>query len=168
MMEKHYFEEDGDLNRSKEVSVNGKDDKEEEKVDKKESKEREQRKLRHKLWLKAIQNVLFVCPCCQGYCLNDNPQLRKLEFSQFSVCNYNYKILNHPRSFLRRDVYWYRVQGIKKLFYLAKFVGLNKSKQLHKIEVLQTSQTHQIKLSKEEIFFTSTVKPGTKLFKIID
>jgi len=36
------------------------------------------------------------------------------------------------------------------------------------VELLSTSQIYQIKLQKEEIFFTDSVKNGSKLFKIIN
>lgn len=39
---------------------------------------------------------------------------------------------------------------------------------MYKIELLQTSQTFQVRLSQEEFFFSKTVKPGSKLFEIID
>ena len=38
----------------------------------KKLKELEQKKTRRKLWLKASQNVLFTCPCCQGHCLEED------------------------------------------------------------------------------------------------
>ena len=70
MVEKHNYED----NEEEEEKSSKEDDQ--------KSKELEERKLKHKLWLKAVQNILFVCPCCQGYCLNDDkPQSRKLDFS---------------------------------------------------------------------------------------
>jgi hypothetical protein len=80
--EKHYFEEDEEVKESREPSATPKvSESAKSEAEKKKIKDREQRKTKHKLWLKALQNILFVCPCCQGYCLNDNPNMRKLEFS---------------------------------------------------------------------------------------
>ena len=103
-------------------------------------KDQEVKQVRSRLWLKAIENVLFVCPCCQGYCLVDNSKASQTrEFSKASVCNFNDRIVNHPRSFRTRDIYWYRAFGGRRSFVLAKIAGLNKEKALHKVEVLSTS-----------------------------
>lgn len=47
-------------------------------------------------------------------------------------------------------------------------IGICKHKNIYKVELLSTSQIYQIKLQKEEIFFTDSVKNGSKLFKIIN
>ena len=128
--------------------------------------------MKHYLWLKALQNILFVCPCCQGYCLTDNkPNLKdpSNEFSSRSVCNFNDRILNHPKSFSKTDLYWYRkTSSKKKVFQMARIIGIVKNKPVHKVEILSNSQLIHIKLSREEIFFPITVKPNSKLFKTIE
>ena len=115
-----------------------------------EKQKANQQKLeRHKLWLKACENILFICPCCQGHCLNDtNPALKN--FSQYSKCNFDYKLEHHPRSLFKKDIYWYRVQGVKKFFYQARIVGLNTSKNMHKVEVTSIfPESILLKLSRE-------------------
>ena len=91
-----------------------------------------------------------------------------LRFSQYSVCNYNHDLENNPKSFLKRDVYLFKVIGNKKSFFFAKIIGMNKVKNLHKIEVLSNSQNYMIKLQKEELFFSNSVKKNTKVFDVIE
>jgi|TARA_B110001450_G_C17655112_1_gene494858 hypothetical protein len=69
----------------------------------KEQKEKDAKKLKHKLWLKAQQNILFICPCCQGMCLiEDKENQQNLDFAKFSICNFNHRIMNHPKEFLKK------------------------------------------------------------------
>ena len=116
MKEKHNFEEKDITTNRKEEDPKTPTKEEYETPESLAQKEIDERNLRHKLWLKACENILFVCPCCQGYCLYEKLTESKKEFSMFSVCNFNYKLEHHPRHFLRKDIYWYKVQGIYKMF----------------------------------------------------
>ena len=87
MEEKHNYEEDDISRQKKESSVEQTPQpetvpqKEEDIAEKKKQKEKEEKITKHKLWLKACENILFVCPCCQGYCLNEKLTDMKKEFS---------------------------------------------------------------------------------------
>jgi hypothetical protein len=70
-------------------------------------KELEEKKMKRKMWLKASQNVLFFCPCCQGHCLNEDNAPDKKTFSVNSICNFKYKLDHHPKSFVRKELYVY-------------------------------------------------------------
>lgn len=89
--------------------------------------------MRHKLWLHVVQNVIFVCPCCQGHCLDLNPAPGKKLFSKYSLCNFLQKINNKPRSFLNKVIYWYRGYGVNKSFHLAKINGMVMQRNYHKV-----------------------------------
>jgi hypothetical protein len=91
------------------------------------------------------------------------------EFSKFSVCNFNHKAHNHPKSFLNKDIYIYnpKLQPQKKRLFSARITGVDLKKRMHKIELMNTGQSIQIKLLKEEIFFTKSVKEGSRLYDII-
>lgn len=98
-------------------------------------KENEDWKNKRKMWLKASQNILFICPCCQGHCLTEDT--KKHSFSMHSICNLNFKLEHHPKSFLKKEIYMYlSSNGVKKLFKLCKIVGIVKHKALHRVEIL--------------------------------
>jgi hypothetical protein len=123
----------------------GENNEDKEKV--KDQKDKEIKKHKHKLWLKAQQNILFICPCCQGVCLIEDKQKQKnLDFAKYSICNFNHRILNYPNDFLKKEFYWSRLTCNKRKFQLAKVIGVCKPKNIYKVELLSTSQIYQIKL----------------------
>jgi len=65
MKEKHNFEEI-DIIKNKEMKHHSQEPskEEEETPERKIQKENEEKTLKHKLWLKACENIMFVCPCC--------------------------------------------------------------------------------------------------------
>ena len=98
MLEKHHYEEDemfddiqGEVDPDKKEPGDMKEEDKEHEVSemqdtdgrsaKTTQQDLELKKIKHKLWLKALQNILFVCPCCQGYCLTDKLTPKSREFS---------------------------------------------------------------------------------------
>ena len=46
---------------------------------------------------------MFVCPCCQGFC--DKKEINNQE-KYLSLCNFNWRLSEDPRSFINSDIYW--------------------------------------------------------------
>lgn len=72
-------------------------------------------------------------------CLEEDQAKQRKTFSQYSMCNFQHKLEHHPNSLIKKDIYLYYRNGVKKLFYLCKINGVMKQKTLHRVEILQKS-----------------------------
>lgn len=64
MEEKHRYEENQEESEDNKKPLNPENETDKKMDEAKRAKELEMKKVRRKLWLKASQNVIFICPCC--------------------------------------------------------------------------------------------------------